>query len=340
MGWWHRCFVLSQRSKADQHQFLCSPLAWAFSVSCSVTCSTTPGLGQGPSVTQEPHRQAESRGLGWGASFSKSQTAATAAGVAKKSKEKKEASVCPSSSDAELVSLPGSVWLWERQMLPDWCLAPRKSILQKRESRSCHCSRAAPLSSQKETTEGFRTGVSGSWELQRLSQGSSHCSASRKAALGELAASALALDLRLGLEITGRTGTCRVTPSLHIPPGYPTFLTLAAPAPSPLWSLGAIKSFTKIPCTPAIFCHLSTILGPVHARLTLIIPHRAFIQRILPDFFLLILNLSEQVIPLQPGTQCLSSLGESHCQSCIMFAVSFLAEECRWINNSFVFLLS
>lgn len=46
-------------------------------------------------------------------------------------KKKKGASVCSSSSDAELLSLPGSVQLWERQMLHDWCLAPRKSILQR-----------------------------------------------------------------------------------------------------------------------------------------------------------------------------------------------------------------
>lgn len=68
-----------------------------------------PGLGQGPLVTQEPHKQAESRGLARGASFSKSQTAAIPAGMAKKPEEKKGASVCSSSSDAELVSLPGLV---------------------------------------------------------------------------------------------------------------------------------------------------------------------------------------------------------------------------------------
>lgn len=233
---------------------------------------------QRPLVTQEPHRQAESRGLGWGISFSKSQTAALAlaAGMGKKPKEKRGASVCSSSSDAELGCLPGSVQLWERQMLCDWWVAsPWENHgwhhPAKRESRFCHCSPAPPfLPSQKETTERFRTGVSGSWELHGLGQGSSHCSASRKAALGELAATALALDLRHRLEITGEQQRA----GLHPQCSHPTMLSClspgAAPAPSPLWSLGAIKaSFTKIPFTPAVFCHPSTIPGPVLEHLTM-----------------------------------------------------------------------
>lgn len=166
MGWWHRCFVLPQRSKADQHQFLCSPLAWAFSISCFVICSTTPGLGQGLLVTKEPHRQAGNRGV----SFSKSQTPATAAGMAKKPKEKKEASVCSSFSDAELVSHMMSPALGKVDIM--WLgktkAGTQKTHPAKRESRSCHCSLVLPLPSQKEMTEAFRIRVSGSWEVLRV----------------------------------------------------------------------------------------------------------------------------------------------------------------------------
>lgn len=108
-SWWHRCFVLPQRSKADQHQFLCSPLGWAFSIPCSVHLQDDPRAWPRPVSDTGTTQKAESRGLGRGVSFSKSQTAAIPAGMAKKPKEKKGASLCSSSSDAELVNLPGLV---------------------------------------------------------------------------------------------------------------------------------------------------------------------------------------------------------------------------------------
>lgn len=60
----------------------------------------------------------------------------------------------------------------------------------------------------------------------------------------------------------------------------------AAPAPSPLWSLRAIKaSFTKIPFTPAAFCHPSTVPGPVHAQRALDNITQGFPPKNSPFFF-------------------------------------------------------
>lgn len=53
-SWWHRCFVLPQRSNTS---FSALPWAEPFLSPALSICRMIPGLGHGPSATQEPHKK-------------------------------------------------------------------------------------------------------------------------------------------------------------------------------------------------------------------------------------------------------------------------------------------
>lgn len=141
----------------------------------------------------------------------------------------------------------------------------------KRESRSCHCSPAPPLPSQKETTEGsgleFLAAESCTEWAKRA-----HIPVLRGKQPWE---SWLPVPWHCVWDMDWRSQGEQERAEWPLQCHDPTTLPHichhgAAPAPSPLWSLRAIKaSFTKIPFTPAVFCHPSTVPGPVHAQLTL-----------------------------------------------------------------------